>query len=227
MTNKLSTLGIHPRYPGRSVSVPTFRHLACRVQFLFLKPPTLHIRFFTIPLRLLRTWHSEWTMSMPRPYTCRCCCCAPWCTDGAWFDVTAAPAVPDLFRSSYARSSCRAHETGHVDTLLVVFTTAAWQCCCWQSHIDAAIINLRTAGATTPPWPMCVVECALALSITSARVPLRVRAAVFGWRRYLLAAHVKAFAGLCRNVRLTVKATKRGSLASEPDAHDWFFHVVV
>jgi hypothetical protein len=74
---------------------------------------------------------------------------------------------------------------------------------------------------------MCVVECELALSITSARVPLRARVAVSGWRRYLLAAHVQAFAGLCRNVRLTVKATKRGSFASEYDAHDWFFHVVV
>jgi Protein of unknown function (DUF707) len=55
----------------------------------------------------------------------------------AHLDVV-VPAIPGgVYKDLLPQDSCTAHETGHVDMLLTIFTMAAWQC--WQQHINVSM----------------------------------------------------------------------------------------
>jgi Protein of unknown function (DUF707) len=49
----------------------------------------------------------------------------------------AAPSIADLYPASQSRLYCQVHETGHVDMLFTVFTSAVWQC--WQDLLDTTL----------------------------------------------------------------------------------------
>jgi hypothetical protein len=121
------------------VVVPGHGHATCSHQSARRQRPK---SFFTIPLRLLRTWHFEWTMSMPRSYTCHCCC-APWCTTTLGSIVTAAPTVPDLCFAVRLRN----RRVGR--------TKRAMSTRCWSSlprPRDSAAVGNRTL---IPPSLIC------------------------------------------------------------------------